>query len=413
MDALAAEGQQGQDDALAAEAQAILTADLKWGPFLLQPGLTGSGGWRTVDEARRLEDRTDAPMDFVATVSPGLVALLPGGGRRELRIEGGLIYEWFYEFAPLRTMNYRLLADYRFTGSRLAFSVRNHLRNRQRGRFDPLEPGDVIPGPGLEIDRRLRYLTNDLGAVATYRTSIRTVVGLGGSVQRLSYGENEELVGNQVNNTKFAVTPSFAYELKPTTTLTADYSIEVVKPDTVDNIRELTQHTVRVGARWEATGPLSGAVSGGYSTPISVAEGGEGYTGFVVEGLLAARFSEILGANFTISRAPFLSAGINNTYFLRTGFSGELGITATSAVIIRVGGSYFVHDYPGRPGEAPDPGITGERTENLTYYGVSVQWLATERGTVKGSFGYRDRVRFETVGVYGGYVIGLGYSFVY
>ena len=162
-----------QRDDLAAEAQAVISADFQLGPFFLQPRIASSAGYQSVGNFRQEDDPTKAQLDFRVNVTPGLGLALPIKGRHMLSFSPRAQYTWWLEFKELQGFSVILPGSYVFSSPRVDVTLRGTYVDGWQGAQDPILVDGAPANPDFEDNDYYQFTSLAAGGSVGLRLSRR------------------------------------------------------------------------------------------------------------------------------------------------------------------------------------------------------------------------------------------------
>lgn len=393
-------------DRLGAQAQALLSADLRLGPFWLQPRIGASSGWQSVPRAQTLSGEIDG--DVTATARTGLGVVLEARDAHRIRADVGLNYVWFRDYEELSALNGNVSGSYSFSGNRTSFTLSNTYFNRERNRFTPVRSDEPLPDVLFEIDDNLRLKTNDLEAEVGFSLTDRIRLGVEAGRRQNRFEDNEDLARTS-NGALNELGTTVDYAVTRNTTVGLAYEWQDRNTDSPDPGREFRRHSIGAQVEWDSSGPVSSGMNVYYTRLNPETSDSVGFRGLRLSGRVSVRPSEILLFNFSGSRDVFLSAWQDNVFAVRTGGAVTGRLAFTSSVFLELDGSYFLHDYP----VVDVGGDAVIREDEWVTYGGTIDWTLAQSTGINFRLGYFERLTNITDSGTKGLVANGGLSFRY
>jgi hypothetical protein len=394
----------------------LAIADLKFGPFYLQPRATFKDlGWDNNITGQR--EGAGKSADFRATPGGGLKIALPFRQNHMITGDGQIDYLWYRENPQLRTFNGAAVAQYAYTSDMFEVDLLNRYVDAQQTQTGLIQIGDGTVEPEFEIFEAARQRTNLAQFTGTWhlnpfhlegRTSRRVVRIKELDPEATSLAESldrtEETVGGTVG---FQVTPKSRLAFVVDWT---NYDYE-----TAGNIREA--ETYRAGAKidLDPTAPLNGSVLVGYRDLAPRRSEALGFEGVVVDGEIGVQPGGVLAITLAGTRDAFPSFFGSNIYYIRQG--GGISILAQAVRELAVGADVSLHEhrYPVEASATQDDGstLTAERLDRVYQFTGRLQWSQSAWTAIGIRIGWVNRTSNFDFANIDGLVVATSYSLTY
>lgn len=392
-------------------------ADLKLGPFYLQPRATiREFGWDSNITGR--PDNAGATSDFRATPGAGVRIALPIRERHMVTGDGQLDYLWFAENGQLRTFNGALNARYEYTSDRFeALGLARYI-DAQRTQTDLVEIGDDTIDPEYEIFEVAREETTLLLFDGTFFLS--PSIFLSGDTSRRVIrlqdveGESTDLAA-RLDRTEETLGGSIGYRLTAQTSLAL--VVDWINYDFEDpaSFRDAEAYTAGAEASFGRTAGINGFVFVGYRDMAPRTPGVEGFEGVVLDGEISAHPGSFAEVTLFAERSSYPTVFRDNIYYVRQG--AGVSLLAQAARNFGLGGevSLFDHSYPVATQGVQDDGslLVASRLDRVYRFLGRVSWQQSSSATIGFRAGWVNRASNFDFANTSGFLITSNYEIVY
>lgn len=388
-------------------------ADLKLGPFYLQPRLgVRDLGWDSNILGASATSGLQVS-DFRATPIAGLRLFLPIRSRHVFSADGEVGYAMFLEYKELRGWNTAVEGRYEYDSDRLEVSVADRYVDAQTNQLERLEldSGPTTPDPG--VFQRIRTRTNDLSADLRFFFTSQTYVGGRGSRAIVRYDDSTAVgtaTAASLDRTEDTVGGVLGTRLRPSVSVQAFYDWQEYDYETPGNPRDATTYRTGLELLMEPGSRASGLIRAGYRRLTPLDPDQQEFDGLVGDMAVTA----ILGGRVEMSvngtRDAYPALWYDSTYFLLRQAGLELVYQATRAFGIGGAATAGEYDYNNEATEILPDGtpFTAERRDLVYRYEGLLRWRL-DRNEIRFRVGYYDVTSNFVSQEQDGLIVSTGY----